>query len=671
MNPKSFASALLASLLAVAAGAADITVSDKVAVSQPVSPMLYGGYAELGFGRSDNLQSELLFDRGFELTGTYMSNGWLQHVRAKPELEDWWHSGYEENRWYLAKAPQDTASVFQKGGEGYWPAGHGKFFAWIHNKSKEAPVSLAQDGIRVRPGIAYTFSGLLCDGTVMSPKRQSAHPVEIEIGLYPERQLDQPPFSSAKLVVDSATLDRYTVTLPACDKSGRATFAIKVGPGRRLAADMLSLQPSDQIDGFRREVVEAMRTIPHGIIRWPGGCYASTYDWRDGIGPLDERPVSYTTWWGCEVVNDLGTAEFVRLCRLTGTEPMLCVPVMFGRPENAADWVAFCNAPSHLLRPAGSPPLNVKYWEMDNEPYRRLDAIGYARRCVEFSKAMKAVDPSIQIVMGNYWSFHPQFAEMLEIAGPHVDIITNRGGSIAEMRQDIALLEAYNARHQRHIGLCHTEYRANNFDPTAAAKAAVAAGADGLNVPAGQGDPKESIFNKECRWAYGLGVLCDFLDYQGMGGIFRFAIFTNTIDGWGENLINAGKDRVYLSAAGQAIAFLQRQPVAWPLETTLAKADPTLKVEAAWDANKTTLTLIVLNLSGQPRDLGIDIAPVHGQFAPEAAVDQLAAPTPETFNTEANPDRIVRTAAVLKTDGKTLTHTFAPYSATAIRLVPR
>jgi alpha-N-arabinofuranosidase len=238
------------------------------------------------------------------------------------------------------------------------------------------------------------------------------------------------------------------------------------------------------------------------------------------------------------------------------------------------------------------------------------------------------------------------------------------------MRGDIVVLNAYNAKHKRDIGLCHTEYRANCFDPTVASKA-VAGGADGLNVPTGEGDPNESIFNKECHWAYGLGVLSDFMDYQSMGGMFRFAIFTNTIDGWGENLINAGKDRVYLSAAGQSIAFLQRQPIAWPLATTLDKPDPTLKIEAAWDARKTTFTLIVLNLASQPRELTIDIAQLKGKFAPEAGLDQLTAASPKTFNSETNPDQIVRSAAMLKTDGKTITHTFAPYSATAIRLMPR
>lgn len=152
-------------------------------------------------------------------------------------------------------------------------------------------------------------------------------------------------------------------------------------------------------------------------MRMPGGCFASLYDWRSGIGPREERPVSYDTWWGCELLNDVGTVELVELSRAIGAEPFFCVPVMFNNEFNAAEWVDFCNNPANAQRKAYGyeEPLNVKYWELDNEPYRRFDAITYAKRCVTFAKAMKSKDPSIQIAVGNYWLFNKNLRKSLKL----------------------------------------------------------------------------------------------------------------------------------------------------------------------------------------------------------------------------------------------------------------
>ena len=266
--------------------------------------------------------------------------------------------------------------------------------------------------------------------------------------------------------MDATTCRRFAVTLPAVAQAGRVTLAIRVPPGRKLVCDNLSLMPQDNIGGIRREVVAAFRATPQAIIRFPGGCFASTYRWQDGIGELDTRPVDLHNWWDNPLLNDFGTVEFLRFCRQAGAEPMLCVPVMFGDPMNAADWVAFCNKPGHRLHAKAGlkEPLPVKFWELDNETYRRLDAITYARRCVEFSKAMKRVDPTIQTIMNCYWIYHTKLKEMLDIAGPYIDIVNNRGGNIAELRGDLAELDRYNTAHHRRIGLCHSEYRANSYD---------------------------------------------------------------------------------------------------------------------------------------------------------------------------------------------------------------
>ena len=75
-------------------------------------------------------------------------------------------------------------------------------------------------------------------------------------------------------------------------------------------------------DGFRTDVLEALRRIRVPIIRWPGGCFAETYDWRDGVGPQDQRKRMVNTNWGYVVEdNSFGTHEFMDLCSQLGCEP--------------------------------------------------------------------------------------------------------------------------------------------------------------------------------------------------------------------------------------------------------------------------------------------------------------------------------------------------------------
>lgn len=654
------------------AGPARIMVTGPEVSPLPVSPLLISSFLELAFGRSDLIGAELLLDRGFEMADNQTLNsggGWCVRVKPKLELEDWWHSGYEEPRWRLVKGKDDQTSTFKRLG-GTWPATpHGKLYACLENRSKTDPIALAQDGVWINAGVAYQFSGLMCDGTMFSNVPTSAKPVPVEVCLFPEGKLDGAPLCATTLQVDATTCRKFTATLPAGAYTGRTTFALRIPAGRKLVCDMLSLMPANHIDTIRKEVVDGMRQVPVSVIRFPGGCFASTYHWRNGIGDRDTRPVDTEHWWGFPMLNDIGTVEFLSMCKAIGSEPMLCVPVMFDDAYNAADWVAFCNTSNHPLHAKAGierAPMKVKYWELDNETYRRMDALTYARRCVEFSRAMKKVDPEIKIIMDCYWIYHEKLREMLEIAGPDIDLVNNRGGNIAELRGDIAVLAQYNAIRGRNIGLCHSEYRANSYDLPAEVNATDATEA-GLNIPKNK-DDRDSNIAKASRWSYGLSVLCDFLEYQGFGGDFQFANFTGYNDGWGEGLVNCAKSRVYPTATGQAFNFLRRQQMAWVLATEAEAASPLLRTQAAWDLEKKTLVLFVLNLSSQPQPVSFDLSRLDGKFGTTATLEAISAPAARVSVKEDAPNPIATEAAELKYDGQSVTLKAKPYSATAIRL---
>jgi alpha-N-arabinofuranosidase len=128
--------------------------------------------------------------------------------------------------------------------------------------------------------------------------------------------------------------------------------------------------------GIRNDIVKALRKMKVPVLRWPGGCFADTYHWKDGIGPRSERPTIVNTWWGGVTEdNSFGTHEFMDLCEQLGAEPYISGNVGSGTVREMAEWVQYTNfdgrSPmSDLRRKNGrEKPWNVKYWGIGNETW--------------------------------------------------------------------------------------------------------------------------------------------------------------------------------------------------------------------------------------------------------------------------------------------------------------
>lgn len=125
--------------------------------------------------------------------------------------------------------------------------------------------------------------------------------------------------------------------------------------------------------GFRKDVIEALRELKVPVVRWPGGCFVSAYHWLNGVGPV--RTPEYDKAWHVEEPNTFGTDEFVAWCRKIGAEPYICTNAGTGTPEEMSDWVEYCNLKdmgkfAKMRIANGHPePYNVKYWSIGNENY--------------------------------------------------------------------------------------------------------------------------------------------------------------------------------------------------------------------------------------------------------------------------------------------------------------
>ncbi|MEM2527224.1 MAG: alpha-L-arabinofuranosidase C-terminal domain-containing protein, partial [Candidatus Bathyarchaeia archaeon] len=161
-------------------------------------------------------------------------------------------------------------------------------------------------------------------------------------------------------------------------------------------------------DGLRRDVVEAFKSVRAPIIRWPGGCFADAYHWEDGIGPVNLRPRRLNIWWGGEESNEFGTDEFIKLCRVVGAEPYICVNVGSGSPSEALAWLEYCNYVGNtkyarLRAENGHPePYNVIYWGVGNENWGcggSFDPVYYAWEYRRFATFLKQADPRIKLIV--------------------------------------------------------------------------------------------------------------------------------------------------------------------------------------------------------------------------------------------------------------------------------
>ncbi len=130
-------------------------------------------------------------------------------------------------------------------------------------------------------------------------------------------------------------------------------------------------------DGVRLDVIAALKKLKVPVLRWPGGCFADTYHWKDGIGAKDKRPSMLNVWWGnVKEDNSFGTNEFLNMCELLGAEPYLSGNVGSGSPQELSDWVKYVNHPNgsspmpDLRLQNGRPnPWHVKYWGIGNEAW--------------------------------------------------------------------------------------------------------------------------------------------------------------------------------------------------------------------------------------------------------------------------------------------------------------
>ena len=195
--------------------------------------------------------------------------------------------------------------------------------------------------------------------------------------------------------------------------------------------------PIPNENGLRTDVVGALKALCVPVLRWPGGCFADTYHWQDGIGPrAGRKTIVNTNWGGVTEDNSFGTHEFMELCRQLGCEPYINANLGSGTVQEFSDWVEYCNmggiSPmADLRRQNGQEqPWNVKYWGIGNEAWGCGGGMRpefYADLCRQYATYLRSYSPEhplFRIASGANADDYHWTRTVMERAGRFVDAVS-------------------------------------------------------------------------------------------------------------------------------------------------------------------------------------------------------------------------------------------------------
>jgi len=364
---------------------------DATSAEGRISPLLYGQFIEFMFeGVKYGLHAEVLRDRGFEDAASQagLSPSWKRYPDDR-----------EDDYALSARRDDEMAYPDTQRSDGT-TGGHSLCVDLKQGVVERHGVYQAR--VPIRQGIEYR-------GYLWMKTRTFAGAVTIAL----EADIDGGRvYDETRIAKADGDWTKYTFTLTPGASDPLARFAILVDGQGTLWIDQVSLIPGDAVDDVRADVLEKVKALHPAFIRWPGGNVAQDYRWQWGVGPRDARPTWINLSWRNELEpGDFGTNEFIRFARNAGAEPSITVNVE-GRgatADEAAAWVEYCNgSPSSkygsLRARDGHPePYRVKYWEIGNEIWGdwvrgHSDASTYARNLGKYVAAMRAVDPSIEVI---------------------------------------------------------------------------------------------------------------------------------------------------------------------------------------------------------------------------------------------------------------------------------
>lgn len=451
----------------------------------------------------------------------------------------------------------------------------------------------------------------------------------------------------------------------------------------------------DESGARREDLAAAMRKIRPSIIRWPGGCFADGYHWRDGVGPMEDRPTRPNlAWLNSDETNRFGTDEFISYSRRIGAEPYLCANVGSGTPEEAAAWVEYCNgsgdtAYAKMRRANGNErPFGVRYWGIGNEIDETehvneigcLSAVDYARAVREYSKLMRRISPDIKLTaVGSNRGEVDWNLTVLEKAGAYMDYIALHGYYGTDDHYSTVAGSVYV---EKRVKMLQSAIELASF--TTGNKRPIHIAFDEWNVWYRTRGDKKQLFEEVYELKDALFIAGTFNTLHRLSGIVKMANLAQMVNALG--MIHVDDAGMVLSPIYHAFDLYANHTGSTVFDTfTISDTFDThdnggprglgpLSAVPYLDAQATlreeggrTLCLAVVN---RHRDEPVECRIRLDGFSARdsASVFELSGNSPGARNTVDDPEAVaVKTRPAVK-PGADFVHTFAPRSATVIEI---
>lgn len=472
-------------------------------------------------------------------------------------------------------------------------------------------------------------------------------------------------------------------------------FAVSIRGNHRVSLDEILLYPVDAVDGLDPEVIRVARDLHSPLLRF-GGNFTSGYHWRDGIGPVEKRPTILNQSWGFPEYNLFGTDELMRFSELIGARPQICLNLGSGTPEEARQWVEYCQGgpttPGGKLRAAnGHPqPYEVAAWELGNELWGQFQ-IGwetpklYPDRYRTFYDAIRDLVPPATMLFANgadVDSFRDWNGALIDKDGGVLsyltthfvvgmdDIVGKQAGRDAAWAADLAIPVGV----AQALEPVKAQIEAN---PVTRGKVKIAYTEWLFWSPEGSDYPRWDNLGGALIGAGWMNMLlshADFVPVSDMTGLLEFAG------------IYKKRGRVFVTPQYWALSLYSNYAGDTPVQTRTEVSEydvhggvrrvpeissvPWLDVLATTDSRRHDLTLFVVNRDWRksiPATIVIkDFAP-----APQATVRRLEADSILSKNDEEHPGAVQPVATTLGVAGDNLHCEFPKHSLTVITLAPR
>lgn len=361
-------------------------------------------------------------------------------------------------------------------------------------------------------------------------------------------------------------------------------------------------------------VIEKSKEIAPGLMRW-GGILSAYYRWREAVGPRSQRVPMLNYLWGGIETNQIGTAEFLEFCEKIKADAFFCVnflsegkqcyaigphgEVRTAGPEEAAQWVDYCNNPFNKERISHGRvrPYNVKLWQLGNETSYKFLEDGFTVEetgihTVAFAKAMRAVDPQLKFIG---WGDSGWAPRLLEIAGEHIDYVAFHQGPVPEQKELLRDGE-YTKDWDRSWALMMTAYKATEKKIQEMREQVAGSGKYLAMTEGHMGFKGHNRGNVQSTWMIGVAYARALNVHERNGDILKIATAADYCGTrWMNNalMINHPSKVAYLMPVAHVMSLYRRHSGESLVDATSTSGD--LDITASITGNKAYIHVVNIN----------------------------------------------------------------------------